>query len=51
MDATLKLKAEQLAGEFANQAQSLDDLGVRARPAVTPPQSSDAYLIGQRTTR
>jgi putative transposase len=26
MDATLKLKAEQLAGEFANQAQSLDDL-------------------------
>jgi transposase-like protein len=26
MDATLKLKAEQLAGEFASQAQSLDDL-------------------------
>src|SRR5438477_9510138 len=26
MDATLKLKAEQLAGEIANQAQTLDDL-------------------------
>ena len=26
MDATLMLKAEQLAGEFASQAQSLDDL-------------------------
>jgi transposase-like protein len=26
MDASLKLKAEQLAGEIANQAQSLDDL-------------------------
>jgi transposase-like protein len=26
MDATLKLKAEQLAGEFANQAQTLDDV-------------------------
>ena len=26
MDATLKLKAEQLAGEFASQAQTLDDL-------------------------
>jgi putative transposase len=26
MDATLKLKAEQLAGEIANQAQTLDDV-------------------------
>jgi putative transposase len=26
MDETLKLKAEQLAGDFANQAQTLDDL-------------------------
>jgi putative transposase len=26
MDATLKLKAEQLAGDIANQAQTLDDL-------------------------
>ncbi len=26
MDATLKLKAEQLAGEIACQAQTLDDL-------------------------
>jgi transposase-like protein len=26
MDATLKLKAEQLAGELANQAQTLDDV-------------------------
>src|SRR5580692_1611933 len=26
MDATLKLKAEQLAGDIASQAQTLDDL-------------------------
>jgi hypothetical protein len=26
MDATLKLKAEQLAGDIAAQAQTLDDL-------------------------
>ena len=26
MDATLKLKAEQLAGEIASQAQTLDDV-------------------------
>src|ERR1700730_1667580 len=37
MDATLKLKAEQLAGDIAQQAQTLDDLNGLVRTLMKAP--------------
>ena len=52
MDATLKLKAEQLAGDIASQAQTLDDLNGLLRTLMKSALERMLYrLAGKRLHR